>query len=239
MELIADEVAFLQSLVPLEGAHLAELGCGKADFARALVTRAGVAKVDAFEVDRIQHAKNLASVADERLAFRLGGAEDIDLPDSFLDGVVMMKSLHHVPRENLDRAFAEIRRVLKPGGWLYVSEPAYAGEFNEIVKLFHDEGEVREAAQAALRRAASARVLNSEVEREFMAPLAFRDFDDFAAKVIGATHSEHVLSDALRAEVRRRFEAYMTPEGARFVRPMRVNLMRRPLPDRNPAGRRQ
>ena len=37
MELIADEVAFLRSLVPLEGAHVAELGCGKADFARALI----------------------------------------------------------------------------------------------------------------------------------------------------------------------------------------------------------
>ncbi len=39
MELIADVVAFLQSLVPLEGARVAELGCGKADCARALIAR--------------------------------------------------------------------------------------------------------------------------------------------------------------------------------------------------------
>ena len=230
MELIADEVAFLQSLVPLEGAHLAELGCGKADFARALIARAGVAKVDAFEVDRIQHGKNLASGADAKLAFRMGGAEKIDLADASIDAVVMMKSLHHVPMEHLDRALAEIRRVLKPGGWLYVSEPVYAGEFNDIVKLFHDEGEVRAAAYAALRRAGAARVLQPEMEKVFMAPLAFRDFDDFADKVIGATHSEHVLTAERLAEVRSRFEAHVKPGGAKFTRPMRVNLMRRALP---------
>ena len=227
MELIADEIAFLQSLVPLEGAHLAELGCGKADFARALIARAGVAKVDAFEVDRIQHARNLESAPNGKLAFRLGGAEAIDLPGESVDGVVMMKSLHHVPTEHLDRALGEIRRILKPGGWLYVSEPVCAGEFNEIVKLFHDEGEVRAAAQAALRRAAGARVLRPELDREFLAPLAFRDFDEFADNVIRATHSEHVLSDERLAEVRRLFEAYMTGEGAKFTRPMRVHLMRR------------
>ena len=35
------------------------------------------------------------------------------------------------------------------------------------------------------------------------------------------------LDDATMAEVRRRFERHMTPDGARFVRPMRVNLLRR------------
>jgi hypothetical protein len=95
------------------------------------------------------------------------------------------------------------------------------------VKLFHDEGEVRAAAQAALRRAVGAQVLQPERDQKFMAPLAFRDFDDFDAKVIRATHSEHVLTAERRAEVRRRFEAYMTPDGAKFTRPMRVHLMRR------------
>ena len=227
MEFVADEVAFLASLVPLEGARIAELGCGKADFARALIARAGAAKIEAFEVDRIQHSKNLTGAQDERLTFHHGGAEDIALEDGSVDGVVMMKSLHHVPMEYLDDALAEIRRVLKPGGWLYVSEPAYAGEFNEIVKLFHDEGEVRAAAQAALRRAAQAKVLEPAMEKEFMAPLAFRDFADFEAKVIGATHTEHSLEPEQLAEVRRRFEPYVKPDGAKFTRPMRVTLMRR------------
>ena len=36
-----------------------------------------------------------------------------------------------------------------------------------------------------------------------------------------------LLSPALHAEVRAKFEAHMTPKGARFERPMRVNLLRR------------
>ncbi len=227
MDLIADEVAFLESLVALGGARVAELGCGNAAFARALVARAGVAHVDAFEVDRIQHAKNLLAPVDPRIAFHHGGAQDLALEDASVEGVIMMKSLHHVPVERLDDALGEIGRVLEPGGWLYVSEPVYAGGFNDIVRLFHDEGEVRAAAHAALARAAASNVLEREIDLEFMAPLAFRDFADFEEKVIGATHSEHHLPEALHAEVRRRFEAHVGPGGAKFTRPMRAALMRR------------
>jgi len=227
-EVIADEVAYLASLVPLDGARVVELGCGKADFARKLVERTGVAAVTALEVDRIQHETNLAAPVHPRLTFAYGGAEDIPLPDGAFDGVVMMKSLHHVPVAHLDAALAEIRRVLRPGGWLYVSEPVYAGEFNEIVRLFHDEGVVRAEAYQALQRASREGVLDAALEREFMAPLAFRDYDDFVEKIVRATHSDHAYTDEVAAQVRTRFASHSTPEGTRFIRPMRVNLLRRP-----------
>jgi SAM-dependent methyltransferase len=227
-QVIADEVAYLESLVPLEGARVAELGCGKADFARKLVERTGVAAVSALEVDRIQHQRNLEVPTHPKLTFMYGGAEDIPLADGAFDGVVMMKSLHHVPVEHLDRAMQEIRRVLKPGGWLYVSEPVYAGEFNEIVRLFHDEGVVRAEAYAALQRASKSGVLETALEHEFMAPLAFRDYDDFVDKVVRATHSDHVYTPDVAAQVRARFAKHETPQGTKFIRPMRVNLLRRP-----------
>jgi len=145
-----------------------------------------------------------------------------------VDGVVMMKSLHHVPVISLDRALKEIARVLKPGGWLYASEPVYDGEFNDLVKLFHDEGIVREAAHRALGRAHIGGVLREEREIHFMAPVAFRDFEDFDRRLIRATHSDHDLSPELMATVRGEFERHMKPGGAKFVRPMRVNLMAKP-----------
>ncbi len=227
MEVIADEIEFLRTLVPLDGARVVDLGCGNGEFARKLLSQGRAASVDAFEVDAIQHAKNLQAPAVPGLRFRAGGAERIALADASCDLVVMMKSLHHVPGDLMDDAFAEIRRVLAPGGHLYVSEPVYDGPFNDIVKLFHDEGVVRATAYAALKRADGSNVLALVAEHEFMAPLFFRDFADFERRIIQATHSEHVLTDALRQDVRERLDAHMTPEGARFVRPMRIDLMRK------------
>ena len=226
-EIVADEVALLASLVPLDGARVVELGCGKAEFARRLAERTPVASVTALEVDAIQHRENAAGERPPRLEFAFGGAEEIALPDASVDGIVMMKSLHHVPMDSLDRALREIARVLKPGGWLYVSEPVFAGELNDVVKLFHDEERVRAAAYDAVKRAMRDGVLREEREIHFMAPVAFRDFADFEQKTIRATHTHHHLSDELLARVRAQFERHMTPEGAKFIRPMRVNLLRR------------
>ncbi len=226
-ELVTDEIEFMRGRVRLEGARVVELGCGKADLARRLLERRLVDSVVAFEVDATQHEANLRSPPQQGLRFALGGAQDVPLPDSACDGVMMLKSLHHVPVDLMDRAFAEIRRILVPGGWLYVSEPVYAGDFNDIVKLFHDEGVVRAAAQAALRRAADEGVLAPAGEWVFDTPLQFRDFDDFVNRIVKVTHSDIELPDAIASEVRRRFEGFMTPGGARFVRQMRVTCMRR------------
>jgi len=225
---VADELVLVADLLPLHGARVADLGCGDAQFARRLAAGGQVASVTAFEVDRAQHAANLAAPAPPRLAFVLAGADDIPSPDASFDLALMLKSLHHVPVERMDRALAEIARVLVPGGLLYVSEPVFAGALNEVVRLFHDEEAVRAAALAALRRAAAAGVLEPVRELHFDAPVAFRDFEDFLDRMVRVTHSDIVLEGARLAEVRRRFEPHLGPEGARFLRPMRASLLRRP-----------
>jgi len=224
--LVTDEADFFQDVIPLRGARVVELGCGKAAFSRSLLQRGLASSVDAFEVDAVQHAANLAAPPVAGLRFGMAGAQAIPLPDDACDVAVMLKSLHHVPMEMLDRALAEIARVLVPGGWLYVSEPVYAGDFNDIVKLFHDEGEVRAAAYAALRRAADDGVLRWEREVAFDTPLHFRDFGDFVDRIVRVTHSDIALDPSVEAEVRRRFERFQQPDGAHFVRQMRVNILR-------------
>lgn len=226
VRLVTDEADFFREVIPVRGGRVVELGCGKAAFARSLLQRGIAASVDAFEVDAVQHAANLAAPPVAGLRFGMAGAEAIPLPDRSCDAVVMLKSLHHVPMHLLDRALGEIARVLAPGGWLYVSEPVYAGDFNDIVKLFHDEGEVRAAAYAALRRAADAGVLRWDREIVFDTPLDFRDFDDFVDRIVRVTHSQIGLEAAVEAEVRRRFARFEGPGGAHFVRQMRVNILR-------------
>ncbi len=63
-------------------------------------------------------------------------------------------------------------------------------------------------------------------EIHFDTPLVFRDFQDFYERMVGVTHSDIKLAGERLEQVRRCFETHMTPAGARFVRPMRVNLLR-------------
>ena len=227
-ELVADELELMRRLLPLAGARVIDLGCGTAEMDRRLVDGGLVAAVAALEVDRIQHAKNVAAPHPAALSFALAGADAIPFPGGSFELALMFKSLHHVPMDRLDAALAEIGRVLVPGGLLYVSEPVFAGAFNEVVRLFHDEGAVRAAALDAMRRAVAGGLFEEVDERHFDMPLAFRDFDDFFDRIVRVTHSDITLKGERLEEVRRRFEAHMTPSGARFVRPMRVNLLRRP-----------
>ncbi|MCM2327912.1 MAG: class I SAM-dependent methyltransferase [Lysobacter sp.] len=229
-ELVADEVDLLRRLLPLPGARVADIGCGPAQISRRLLEEGLVRSVAALDVDRVQHARNLAAPPLAGLAFVLAGADAIPFPDASFDVALMFKSLHHVPAGRLDAALAEIARVLAPGGLLYVSEPVFAGPFNELMRLFHDEEAVRAAALAALRRAAERGVLQAVEERRFETPIAFRDFDDFVERMVRVTHTDLAVDGARLEAVRRRFEPHMGPAGARFLRPMRVNLMRRPAP---------
>jgi SAM-dependent methyltransferase len=126
--------------------------------------------------------------------------------------------------------FSEIRRVLKPGGVAYISEPVYAGDFNEVLKLFHDEKAVREAAYAAEIRAASSGRLALVTQKFFLQPMHFADFGHFEQQVIKATHTEHRLSAETLEKVRSKFEGYMTPDGATFQMPIRVDLFKKSVP---------
>lgn len=228
VELIADEMELLRRVLPLARTRVVDLGCGNGQMTRRFLEEAGAAAAAGLEVDERQHAKNLAAPPLAGLSFVMAGADDIPFPDGSFDVATMFKSLHHVPLARLDRALAEIRRVLVPGGLLYVSEPVAEGPFNEIVRLFHDEAHVRGEALAALRRAQDQGVLEAAGEVHFDAPLAFRDFDAFYDRIVRVTHSELVCEGETLAEVKRRFARHATAEGARFVRPMRVNLLRRP-----------
>mgnify|MGYP003735194541 CR=1 FL=1 len=148
--LVTDELSVLSSMVPLADQHIIELGCGSARLARQLLERYPGSQVTGLETDTRQHAKNLAA-PQERLTFMLAGAQDIPLADAAFDLALMLKSLHHVPIPLMRQALAEVARVLRNGGHLYVSEPVYAGPLNEIVRVFNDEGPVRLAAQQAVR----------------------------------------------------------------------------------------
>ncbi|MBS0406999.1 MAG: class I SAM-dependent methyltransferase [Proteobacteria bacterium] len=222
-----DELIVLNRLVPLAAQDIIELGCGAARLARELLARYPATRVTGLEVDAIQHARNLAAPA-ERLRFIAAGAQAIPLPDAQFDMALMLKSLHHVPQSIMDQALAEVHRVLRPGGHLYVSEPVFAGALNEITRLFNDEQAVRAAAQAALDRALATGAWAQVAERRFDMPAHFADFAAFERRMLDVTFAERHLDGELRERVRARFESHVGIGGAHFERPMHVRLLRKP-----------
>jgi ubiquinone/menaquinone biosynthesis C-methylase UbiE len=225
LPLIDQELDLLDELVPIAGQEIIELGCGSAQLARALLERHPGSRVTALEVDERQHAKNLTS-PQRGLRFVAAGAQAVPFADSSFDLALMLKSLHHVPLALMAQALREIARVLRPGGHLYVSEPVFAGVFNDVIRLFNDEQAVRAAAQAALDETVRSGAWETVADRWFATTVQFRDFEDFEQRMIGATYAEHRLSAARLAAVRLAFERYLGPEGAHFTRPMHVRLLR-------------
>jgi len=215
------------ALLALDGKDILELGCGRAEITRAIASEGTDRRITALEVDEIQHRNHLAIDDLPNVRFVLAGAEAIPAPDAAFDVVFMFKSLHHVPIGLMDKALAEVRRVLRPGGLAYISEPVFAGEFNEILRLFHDEEQVRRAAFEAITRAVDTGVLGLAQEIFFHSPMHFDDFADFEAKILRVTHTDHQLSAELYDEVRRKFEDHLGPHGADFLMPIRVDLLHR------------
>ncbi len=225
--LIDDELDLLASLLPLRGAQLIELGCGAARLAADLVGRFPGAHVTGLEVDERQMAKNLAAPATPGLDFVNAGAQAIPFGDACFDGALMLKSLHPVPMALMAQALAEVGRVLKPGGWLYVSEPVYAGPLNDIMRLFNDEGVVRAAAQQALDAALQTGQWQAADERRFEMPVHFADFDTFEQRMMRPTYADHQIDDVLHSAIRQRFESHLGPLGVALTRPMHVRLLRK------------
>lgn len=52
----------------------------------------------------------------KNLTLKTGRLEKIPLPDDYLGVILCVRTLHHL--DNLDQVFHEIKRVLKPNGWL-------------------------------------------------------------------------------------------------------------------------
>ncbi len=113
------------------------------------------------------------------------------------------------------------------GGAFDIAEPPFAGAFNAIIRLFHDEREARAAAFAAIKDAVASGGMALEAEKFFLAPLHIADFADFEARYINTTHTAHRLSSALRDQVEKQLKQHMTAKGADFQIPMRVDLLRK------------
>lgn len=91
--------------------------------------------------------KNLGSKSD-RFKFKLVDAQNIPFEDCIFDLVIANNMLYHV--SDKEKAFSEIRRVLKPNGYLYASTVGknHMKEMRDIIAKFNSENITSESWNA-------------------------------------------------------------------------------------------
>lgn len=226
--LVDDEFLLVEQLLVLDGASILDVGCGAGAMTEQMADRGRAARVVGIDVDDAQLGQNARRAWPEAVTFRRSGAEALPFENASFDVATMFKSLHHVPSELLDASFREMQRVLRPGGLLYISEPVYAGDYNDVMRLFHDEGVARARALEACERAIAGGLFALARRVRFFTPVSFRDFDDFRRRKMNPSHSRLDIDPATLRAVREAYERHQTPRGAHFSCPMRVDLLVKP-----------
>ncbi len=144
-------------LPAISGLRILDIGCGSGALAATL--QAGGADVTGLDPNpaAIEAARSQAPAA----TFYLAAAEALPFQDEAFDAAIIVNALHHVPAEDMDRALAEARRVIRTAGVIVVIEPLAEGSSFEAMRLIDDETEIRRLAQQALARAAASQLFKS------------------------------------------------------------------------------
>src|ERR1700742_3368845 len=119
---LAETLDVVVELAPEDAeARWVEIACGPGLIARAMAPRVGSVLGLDLTPAMIEKARADAAAAGvENVSFEVGDATALDLPDDSLDGAITRFSLHHIPAPV--RVLEEMRRVVKPGGYLVVSD---------------------------------------------------------------------------------------------------------------------
>jgi len=131
---------------PAPGESVLDVGCGTGTLAIAIKPRVGEGEVHGIDAspEMIEVAKDKAAKARAEVDFQVGLIEAIPFPDATFDLVTSSLMLHHLPDDLKRKGFAEIRRVLKPGGrFLAMDFAAHSHSFlGHLLSVFgHSRGE--------------------------------------------------------------------------------------------------
>jgi SAM-dependent methyltransferase len=220
------DLTMLERLVKPAGQDIVDVGCGSGALVRALAERG--AHPIGLETSAEQLAPALAHDEEHRARYVVGRAQQLPFANGSFDVVVFMRALHHVPAADLPRALTEARRVLRPGGLVYVVEPLAEGSYFELVSLVEDEREVRAAAQRALEDSRAfdlERVTTVEYEVRFR----IADLAVLRARAVSVDPARAEMFDAREAELGAAFtrlgQADEDRGGRWFAQPMRADVL--------------
>jgi ubiquinone/menaquinone biosynthesis C-methylase UbiE len=98
-----------------------DVGCGAGSAALELAANGYQAAGIDFAPKMIERARTAAEQRGLSVDFHVGSADSLDFPDGHFDAVIALGLLASLPDDR--HALDEMRRVLKPDGWLMVTLP--------------------------------------------------------------------------------------------------------------------
>ena len=214
-------VDVLKSFIDIKGMNVIDAGCGGMTFTRHLSELGG--NVLAIDPDPVQAELIRNGETLERIKFIEASADNLPADDDSIDGVFFSYSLHHVPAELYPRVFSEVKRVLKPDGFLYVIEPIDC-PMNQVMKLFHNEDRERALAQDALQTLAGPIF----EEASFVQYHGYREYDSFehfAEFFTSKSFNTYQTKNVTAPEVRAAFEKHGAPN-YKFASPKMVGYFK-------------
>jgi ubiquinone/menaquinone biosynthesis C-methylase UbiE len=116
------------------GDEVLEVGPGFGATTRLLARRLAPARLTALELDE-GYCQRLRRDLGEAVEVVQGDASELPFDDDRFSSVLCFTMLHHIPqRERQDKAFAEVARVLRPGGVFAGTDSVGSGR---LFKLIH------------------------------------------------------------------------------------------------------
>ena len=184
--------------------RILELGCGTADMWRGrldVLPKGSQLLLSDFSQGMLESARrNLA--ADERLCYRVIDIQDIPYADESFDAVIANMMLYHVP--DLQKALAEVRRVLKPGGIFYAATYGEHGIMEFINDALRDHGIHGEIGKAFTLQNGTASLkhhfetVRIAVRTDALAVTCVSDFVDYTMSLSSLSGLKPDCRDSLR-----------------------------------------
>lgn len=196
----AETLGALIQLVPEDaGADWIDIACGPGVVSRATAGRVGSVKGVDLTPAMIEEAERRAREEGiENVSFTLGDVTALDLADDSFDGAITRLSLHHIPAPG--RVVAEMARLVRPGGWILVSD--IVADRDRDANAWREEIErLRDPSHWACQTPEGLRAMGEAVglilDEEQLIPIEI-DFDDWLERGSGGIDAADLVARLLR-----------------------------------------
>jgi SAM-dependent methyltransferase len=228
----AQTLGALIELVPTDSrARWVDVACGPGVISRAVAGRVGwVSGVDLTPAMVEEAERRAREEGIDNVSFALGDATALDLADASFDGAITRLSLHHIPVPG--RAVAEMARVIRPGGWVVISDIA-ADRDGEAATWREEIERLRDPSHWACRTPESLRGMGAAaglaLEHEELVGVDI-DFDDWLERGSGGRAAAQPITHLLdeRPGGAESFRVVESDEGRRLQQRYWLARWRRP-----------